>query len=121
MLDPRQIAERYIATWNETNEGKRSELLQADWNGDASYVDPIAKAVGRENIGGLIGGVQQRFAGFRFALTGAPNGYGEYVRFSWSLGPAGAEPPIEGSDVLEIVDGRIARVIGFLDKVPQTA
>ena len=51
MLDPRQIAERYIATWNETNEGKRSELLQADWNGDASYVDPIAKAVGRENIG----------------------------------------------------------------------
>jgi hypothetical protein len=121
MLDPRQIAERYIATWNETNEGKRSELLQADWNGDASYVDPIAKAVGREDIGGLIGGVQQRFAGFRFALTGAPNGYGEYVRFSWRLGPAGAEAPIEGSDVLEIVNGRIARVIGFLDKVPQTA
>jgi hypothetical protein len=57
MLDPRQIAERYIATWNETNERKRSELLQADWNGDASYVDPIAKAVGHEDIGGLIGGV----------------------------------------------------------------
>ena len=121
MFDPKEIAERYIATWNETDAGKRSELLQADWNGDASYVDPIAKAVGREDIGGLISGVQQRFAGFRFALTGAPNGYGEYVRFSWSLGPAGAEPPIEGSDVLEIDDGRIARVIGFLDKVPQAA
>ena len=121
MSDFNDLIDRYIEVWNETDAGKRSALLQADWNGDASYVDPIAKAVGREDIGGLIGGVQQRFAGFRFALTGTPNGYGEYVRFSWSLGPAGAEAPIEGSDVLEIVNGRIARVIGFLDKVPQTA
>ena len=121
MLDPKEIAERYIATWNETDAGKRSELLQHSWNADASYVDPMAKVVGRDDIGGLIGGVQQRFPGFRFALMGAPDGHGEYVRFSWSLGPAGAEAPIEGSDVLEIDDGRIARVIGFLDKVPQAA
>jgi hypothetical protein len=117
MLDPKEIAERYIATWNETDAGKRSALLKDNWNGDASYVDPMAKVVGREDIGGLIGGVQQRFPGFRFA----PDGHGEYVRFSWSLGPAGSEAPIEGSDVLEIDDGRIARVIGFLDKVPQAA
>jgi hypothetical protein len=81
----------------------------------------IAKAAGREEIGGLIGGVQQRCPGFRFALKGAPDGWGEFVRLSWSLGPAGAEAPIEGSDVVAIADGRISRVIGFLDKIPQAA
>jgi len=43
------------------------------------------------------------------------------VRFSWSLGPAGEEAPIEGSDVLTLNGGRVGAVIGFLDKVPQPA
>jgi hypothetical protein len=121
MSDPKHIAERYIATWNETDPRKRSELLQLDWDGEASYVDPMARAVGREEIDGLIGGLQERFPSFRFALTGAPNGYGEFVRLSGSLGPPGAEAPIEGSDMIVIDGGRIARVIGFLDKIPNAA
>ena len=71
-----------------------------------------------QEIDGLIFGVQTRFPGFRFALVGEPNGHGGHVRFSWSLGPANAEPPIEGSDVIELQQGRIARVIGFLDRGP---
>jgi hypothetical protein len=55
------------------------------------------------------------------ATEGAPEGHGEFVLFSWRLGPAGAEASIEGSDVVVIADGRIARVIGFLDKIPQPA
>jgi hypothetical protein len=55
------------------------------------------------------------------ALLGQPNGYGDYVRFSWALGPAGQEPPIGGSDVAEIAGDQLRRVIGFLDKVPATA
>jgi len=121
MLDANQIAERYIATWNERDPRKRAELLQENWIGESYYVDPIAKAVGREDIGRLIGGVQQRFPGFGFTLKGTPDGYGECVRFSWSLGPSGVEAPIEGSDVLVMSEGRIARVIGFLDKVPAPA
>ena len=41
------------------------------------------------------------------------------MRFRWTYGPAGGAPPIEGSDVLMIENGKIAKVIGFLDKVPQ--
>jgi hypothetical protein len=51
-------------------------------------------------------------------LIGDANGHGDHVRFSWSLGPAGGEAPIEGSDVLTLESGRVASVIGFLDKVP---
>lgn len=121
MTDPKEIAQRYIATWNETDPRKRAALLDGAWTEDIAYADPLAKAAGYDELSALIGGVQQRFPGFRFALIGEPDGYGDYVRLAWSLGPAGAPAPIEGSDVVTLAGGRIAKVIGFLDKVPQAA
>jgi hypothetical protein len=121
MTDPKEIAQRYIATWNETDPEKRAALLRNAWADDVAYADPLAAVAGHDALGALIGGVQQRFPGFRFALIGAPDGHGDYVRLAWSLGPAGAPAPIEGSDVVTLADGRITQVIGFLDKVPQAA
>ena len=119
MSDAQQIAERYIALWNETDAGRRSALLGLHWAADALYVDPMGRAEGHAEIGQMIGAVQQRFPGFRFTLTRPADGHGEHVRFAWSLGPAGTEAPIEGSDVLILDGGRILRVIGFLDKCPR--
>ena len=76
------------------------------------------RADGTVQVAGLVAAVQQRFPGFRFALTGTPDGHGEFVRLSWSLGPEGGAAPIEGSDVVELRDGRIGRVIGFIDRAP---
>ncbi|NUZ04201.1 nuclear transport factor 2 family protein [Piscinibacter koreensis] len=121
MTDPNAIASTYLRTWNETTPDARAALLRDAWSDDASYVDPLAAARGAAQIDALIGGVQARFPGFRFTLRGTPDGHGDHVRFGWSLGPDGVEAPIEGSDVLELKDGRIRRVVGFLDKVPAAA
>ena len=121
MPDPTAVARQYLSAWNETDPDRRARLLRDGWTDDARYVDPLADADGLQAIDGLIAGAQARVPGFRFALVGAANGHGDHVRFSWSLGPAGAEPPIEGSDVVELRQGRIARVIGFLDRVPAAA
>lgn len=121
MSQAQDIAETYVAAWNEADPVRRLALLTQGWAEDAVYGDPLGRAAGHAEIAGLIGAVQARFPGFRFALKGPADGYGEAVRFSWVLGPDGAEPPIEGSDVVIVDDGRIARVIGFLDKVPQAA
>ena len=121
MTDAKEIAQRYISTWNETDPEKRAALLRSAWADDIAYADPLAAVAGHDALGALIGDVQQRFPGFRFALIGAPDGHGDYVRLAWSLGPADAPAPIEGSDVVTLADGRIAQVIGFLDKVPQAA
>ena len=121
MSQAQHIADRYIAAWNETDADRRMALLSEDWTDDAAYIDPLTKVAGRGEIGALIAGVQTRFPGFRFALSGRPDGHGDHVRFSWSLGPAGVEPPIEGSDVVMTYGGKIACVIGFLDKVPRAA
>jgi len=122
MTDPKQIAERYIALWNEPDAAVRKELLAQDWTPTATYVDPLAAGKGVAEIDALIGGVQQRFPSFSFKLTGKPDGHGEFIRFSWSLGPGDyVDAPIEGTDFAVIKDGRIAAVTGFLDRVPAMA
>jgi hypothetical protein len=76
------------------------------------------RATGRSEIAGLIGAVHERFPDFSFSLLGKPDGFGANVRFSWGLGPLGAEPPIKGTDFVTLENGRLERVIGFLDEVP---
>ncbi|VTU34124.1 nuclear transport factor 2 family protein [Variovorax sp. PBL-E5] len=116
--DATRVADQYIALWNETDAGRRLQLLEAHWTDDARYVDPMAEASGRVQISTLVGGVQQRFPGFRFRLKGQPDAHGEHLRFSWTLGPSGAEDLIEGTDFAELDAGRLRSVTGFLDRVP---
>ena len=118
MSDAMAIARTYLETWNETSAERRRSILSQHWTQDATYVDPLMQGEGRAQIDALVAAVQQRFPGFRFVLTGAPNGHGDHVRLSWSLGPAGAEPPIAGSDVVNLAEGRIRQVIGFIDRAP---
>ncbi len=121
MSDPTLIARAYLETWNETDGSKRLALLQRHWTDDATYVDPLMGAEGSEQISALVAAVHQRFPGFRFEEIGTANGHGRYVRLSWSLGPAGTQPPIEGSDVVVVEEGRIRQVIGFIDRAPASA
>ena len=121
MSDALSIARSYLQVWNETDAARRAELLGSTFHDDARYVDPMMKGEGAEQIGTLVAAVHERFPGFRFTLRGQPDGHGEHVRFQWSLGPDGQAAPIEGSDVVRLDGGRIASVVGFLDKVPAAA
>jgi hypothetical protein len=118
MSDPVTVARAYLDTWNETDDERRRSLLRQHWTNDACYADPLMRGEGEAHIAGLVAAVHQRFPGFRFRLLGTPSGHGEYVRLAWSLGPQGSEPPIEGSDVVVLQDGRIRQVIGFIDRAP---
>jgi SnoaL-like domain len=121
MTDAAYIADRYIEVWNETDLVRRNALLADGWCEDATYVDPLMRGDGRDRIGALIGGVHERFPGFRFTLDGCVDGYGDKIRFSWALGPEAEPDMIKGTDFAEIEDGRLKSVIGFLDKVPANA
>lgn len=120
-IDAASIVQSYIALWNESDPQRRLALLAQGWSEDAHYVDPLAQARGREGISTLIGAVQARFPGFRFRLLGRPDAHGEHLRFSWELGPQDAQDMIQGTDFAEVSEGRLRRVTGFLDKVPEGA
>ena len=121
MTDINKVACGYIELWNERTPSRRREMLATNWTSDAKYVDPLMSGDGPDGVDALIAGVQQRFPEFKFKLIGEPNGYGDHVRFSWGLGPDGADSPIKGTDFAELKDGRIRNITGFLDQVPQGA
>ena len=119
--DAADIAQRYIALWNETDATRRQQMLATGWAPDAHYVDPTVQASGHDAIGALVGAVHQRYPGFRFALAGRADAHGDNVRFSWTLGPGGAVDLIQGTDFVQLEAGKLRSVTGFLDKVPEGA
>jgi hypothetical protein len=110
----------YLACWNETDADVRRALIDQHWSETATYVDPMAEVAGREELSATIGAVQQQFPGFVFTPVGAVDAHHNQARFQWGLGLTDAEPVIVGFDVIVTdVDGRIERVLGFLDRVPR--
>jgi hypothetical protein len=122
MTDFADLAQRYIAVWNETDPGARRRAVEELYTVDARYVDPLVEADGRENISATIGAVQEQFPGFVFRLAGPVDAHHDQVRFTWELGPAGEPAPIAGFDVaVSDGNGRLRTVLGFLDRVPAAA
>lgn len=117
-IDPATIATRYLEIWNERDAGKRRALIAALWADDASFRDPIAAGDGVAGIDQVIEGVQNRFPDFRFRQLGAADGFGDYVRLSWGLGPDGGDTPIKGTDFGLVEAGRLKSVTGFFDQLP---
>jgi SnoaL-like domain len=116
------IAERYIATWNETDPAARRALVEAAYTQDAVYVDPLVEAAGHDALDAALAAVQSEFPGLVFTLGGPVDAHHDRARFPWYLGPAGGEPIVVGFDVIVVAhDGRIRQVSGFLDRVPAGA
>ncbi len=52
---------------------------------NARYIDPLMQGEGRKGITAMIEAARQKFPGYRFVLTGTPDGHGDFTRFSWRL------------------------------------
>ncbi len=119
MTEAMRIAETYLAAWNEADGWARAARIARDWTADARYADPMMQGETPAGIAAMIDAARATFPGLGFALEGAPDGHGRFVRFGWSLGPAGGAAVARGTDVVRLDEaGRIAEVIGFLDMVP---
>jgi hypothetical protein len=120
VFDFENLVGRYLAAWNEDDDEARRKAVSELWADDGAYTDPLAQVAGHEAIAAVIAGARQMFPGFVFTPAGPVEGHHDIARFAWNLGPAGAEPVVVGFDVVQVAaDGRLRRVHGFLDKVPQ--
>ena len=118
MLDLDALADRYIEAWNERDETRRRDLIGKLWAEDAAFRDPIMQGDGLAGIDAVIAGVQTRFPEFRFKQIGKADGFGEFVRLSWGLGPATGDAPIKGTDIVHVENDRLKTVTGFFDQMP---
>jgi phage pi2 protein 07 len=121
MFDATELAERYIAIWNETDADRRRKMIAECWTEDAVYVDPMMKAEGYAEIDGLVAAVHDRFPGFRFSLVKPADRYGDNLRFSWQLGPQHQPDMIMGTDFALLDGDRMKTVNGFIDQLPAEA
>jgi hypothetical protein len=103
------LLENYLACWNETDPAARRALLEAHWAVDATYTDPLAEVAGQDALDAAITAVQTQFPGWVFAPGGQFDAHHQQARFTWTLGPAGADAPVAGFDVVMTdADGRIS-------------
>ncbi|WP_109004443.1 nuclear transport factor 2 family protein [Streptomyces rishiriensis] len=117
---------RYFEAWNARGFEALAKAVDAAWAEDGRYTDPLADAVGHEEIAELVSAVQAQFPGFSFRPTGVVDGHHDTARFSWELVSDAGDPssgggaaPVAGSDVITLdAQDRITSVLGFLDRVP---
>lgn len=112
------LIDRYIAIWNETDAGRRRDLIARTWTADAHYVDPVLRGEGRAGIDTMVQGVQERFPGHRFRRTSDIDTHNDRVRFTWELAPEVGDAVVKGTDFGVVVDQeRLRTITGFFDQV----
>jgi hypothetical protein len=119
MSDVTRTVDTYLAMWNETDPGRRAEIIGQAWTGDGHYVDPLSEASGHAALGAMVTGVQARFPGHRFRRVSGVDVHHDQLRFLWELaGPDGAVVA-GGIDVGALApDGRLRRITGFFGEIP---
>ena len=117
MAEIRNVIERYIQAWNETDPPRRRELIARTWTEDGTYVDPLMTGEGQEGINQMIEAAQGQFPDHRFELAFGPDLHNDRVRFAWKLyGTDAGAPVAAGVDFATVAeDGRLRSVTGFLE------
>jgi len=110
----------YLAMWNETDSGRRADLIERAWNENGRYVDPLNEAEGHGSLSDMVAAAQQQYPGHRFRRTSGIDTHHNQVRFTWEVtGPDGALT-VAGTDVGVLgSDGRLEQIAGFFGDVPQ--
>jgi hypothetical protein len=75
-----EVVDGYFAMWNETDQARRREVIEATWTSDASYVDPMFDAEGQDALDAMVAGVHEQFPGHRFRPTGTVDVHNDRVR-----------------------------------------
>jgi len=111
--------EAYVATWNETDPGRRRAGIARAWAEAGRYRDPVMASDGHAGMDAMLAGVQAKFPGFVLRRTSKVDAHNGAARFTWSLGPAAGPSVVEGVDFCELTpDGQLIEVVGFIDKAP---
>ena len=123
MSDVTTTVDTYLAMWNETDPGRRAELIERAWATSGSYVDPLLEASGYDELSAMVDGVHQQFPGYRFRRqSGVDIHHDSHARFAWDLAGEDGTVAVAGIDIAELTpDGRLQRITGFFGELPADA
>lgn len=97
--------------FNERDAGERAAALADLFVDEAIMYDPTDVVRGREAISAVAGKLLEQFGPtFRFSPVGAAVGHHGLGSLRWQAGPDGGPVAVTGTDVVEVVGGKIARL-----------
>ena len=109
-----ELIDRYFAIWNETDAEARRNLIAWTYTEQATYLDPMLQAQGRDGIDQMVKTVHEKYPGYTFTRTSEVDSHHDRARFSWQLAPKGGPALVKGIDfVILSPDGRLQSVTGF--------
>jgi hypothetical protein len=118
-----ELADRYVALWNETDAGTRRDAIATLWGPEGEHCVRTLQAKGYEALMQRVTSSHEknvRDAGFRFRSTGDAQLLQNTVMFHWEMVPAAGGPVVAlGLEFLVLAeDGRIAKDYQFILPTP---
>ena len=111
-----QLLERMVqGVFNEPDVTRRTAMIAEVFTDDVVFTDPEMTVTGRTELTAAVTTLLARAPGLVFSPTGPFRGVGSLGLRPWELGQPGAEPVLRGLDVIQVADGRIARLWTMLD------
>lgn len=99
------------SVFNERDSGRRAAALNELFVAEPVMFEPANVVQGRAAISAVAGNLLDQFGPtFRFTPTGRAVGHHGLGSLRWEAGPAEGPVAVTGTDVAEVVDGRIARL-----------
>ena len=114
------LADRFIDGTNELDPARRRQLVEGTWSPAGHFVDPLHEATGHDQLDALFAQVHINFPGFVFARTGTVERLQRWMRFSWELRGEDDFLLAAGTDIGEIADGKLDRIVSFYDHLATT-
>ena len=107
------LVDRHLAAYCEPDAARREALVAAVWASDGYLADPPFEATGLDSIAGLTDVVLGHFPGHTFRRSTAVDEHHGVARYGWELVAPDGSVAVAGTDIAEVADGRLVRVIGF--------
>lgn len=92
MDSPQQLADRYIAAWNETDAARRREAIAALWAPDGEHYVGEREVRGHAALETRVIGSHEKWVrdgGYRFRAARDARKLHDAVTFHWEMTPAG--------------------------------
>lgn len=111
------LVDTHLLAYAEPDAARRGELLARVWADDGQLLDPPFEGTGREAIAALTDAVLEHFPGHAFRRTTAIDEHHGIARYGWELVAPDGTVAVAGTDVAEVRDGRLVRIVGFFGEL----
>jgi hypothetical protein len=113
-----RLIDHYFDSLNETDDKRRRDLTRMVWAEKGNVGTPYGEVQGHEAIDALVKGVHKQFPNAVVRRTSRIDGFGDYLRWSFTLSDADGRPILSGVDFAIIADRKLQLVRGFFDFAP---